>query len=66
MRKIFCAALAVMLMSSAGFAAVNVNEFADGVRLHSFGTGDNMNDYCYIVESPEGLVMIESTAYRPT
>ncbi|MBQ3347715.1 MAG: hypothetical protein IJG39_11560 [Synergistaceae bacterium] len=46
MRKIFCAALAVMLMSSAGFAAVNVNEFADGVRLHSFGTGDNMNDYC--------------------
>ena len=65
MRKIFCAALAVMLMSSAGFAAVNVSEFADGVKLHSFGTGDNMNDYCYIVESPEGLVMIESTAYRP-
>ena len=65
MRKIFCAALAVMLMASAGFAAVNVNEFADGVKLHSFGTGDNMNDYCYIVESPEGLVMIESTAYRP-
>lgn len=65
MRKIFCAALAVMLMASAGFAAVNVSEFADGVKLHSFGTGDNMNDYCYIVESPEGLVMIESTAYRP-
>ncbi len=65
MKKIFCAALAVMLMASAGFAAVNINEFADGVKLHSFSTGDNMNDYCYIVESPEGLVMIESTAYRP-
>ena len=65
MRKIFAAILAVVVMASAGFAAVDVREFADGVKLHSFGTGDNMNDYCYIVETPDGLVMIESTAYRP-
>lgn len=64
MRKIFCAVLAVMLMASAGVAAVNVQEFSGGIKLHAFGTGDNMNDYCYIIESPEGLVMIESTAYK--
>lgn len=64
MRKIFCAVLAVVFMASASFAAVNVQEFNDGLKLHSFGTGDNMNDYCYIIESPEGLVMIESTAYK--
>jgi hypothetical protein len=34
------------------------------IRLHAFGTGDNMNDYCYIIETPEGLVLIESTAYK--
>lgn len=65
MRKIFAAILAVMVMASVGSAAVDVREFADGVKLHSFGTGDNMNDYCYVVETPDGLVMIESTAYRP-
>ena len=64
MKKIFCAVLAVMLVASASFAAVNVQEFNNGLKLHSFGTGDNMNDYCYIIEGPEGLVMIESTAYK--
>lgn len=64
MRKIFCTVLAVMFMASASFAAVNVQEFNDGIKLHSFGTGDKMNDYCYIIESHEGLVMIESTAYK--
>jgi hypothetical protein len=64
MKKIFCAVLAVVFMASASFAAVNVQEFNDGLKLHSFGTGDNMNDYCYIIEGPEGLVMIESTAYK--
>lgn len=36
----------------------------DDVKLHAYSTGDNMNDYCYIVETPEGLVLIESTAYK--
>ena len=65
MRKIFAAVLAVMLLASAGSAeVVDTYNYENGVRLHAFGTGDNMNDYCYIVESPEGLVLIESTAYK--
>ena len=67
MRKIFAALLAVMVLASAGSAeVVDVYPFDNGsVKIHAFGTGDNMNDYCYIVETPEGLVLIESTAYKP-
>ena len=67
MRKIFAALLAVMVLASAGWAEiVDVYPFENGsIKLHAFGTGDNMNDYCYIVETPEGLVLIESTAYKP-
>lgn len=66
MRKIFAALLAVMVLASAGWAEiVDVYPFENGsIKLHAFGTGDNMNDYCYIVETPEGLVLIESTAYK--
>lgn len=65
MRKIFATVLAVMLLASAGSAeVVDTYNYDGGVRLHAFGTGDNMNDYCYIVETPEGLVLIESTAYK--
>ena len=66
MKKVFCAVLAVMVLASTGCAAVHVYGFENGrIQLHAFETGDNMNDYCYIVESPEGLVLIESTAYKP-
>ena len=67
MRKIFAALLAVMVLASAGWAeTIDVYPFENGsIKLHAFGTGDNMNDYCYIVETPEGLVLIESTAYKP-
>lgn len=70
MRKIFAALLAVAVLAGSGFAAgvsvgnMSVTNFDGGVKLHAYGTGDNMNDYCYVVESPEGLVLIESTAYR--
>ena len=70
MKKVFAAMLAVMLMASACSASgvsvgnMSVLNFDGGVKLHAYGTGDNMNDYCYIVETPEGLVLIESTAYR--
>ena len=65
MKKVFCAVLAVMVLASTGCAAVHVYGFENGrIQLHAFETGDNMNDYCYIVESPEGLVLIESTAYK--
>ena len=68
--KIFAAIVAVMLVASSGFAAtvsvgnMSVLNFDGGIKLHAYGTADNMNDYCYIVESPEGLVLIESTAYK--
>ncbi|MBQ3455351.1 MAG: hypothetical protein IJG36_02840 [Synergistaceae bacterium] len=70
MKKIFASLIAVMLMASACFASaisignMSVINFDGGLKLHAYGTGDNMNDYCYVVETPEGLVMIESTAYR--
>ena len=70
MKKIFAASLAVMLMASACLASgisvgnMSVLNFDGGIKLHSYATGDNMNDYCYVVETPEGLVLIESTAYR--
>ncbi|MBQ7593081.1 MAG: hypothetical protein IJU48_01855 [Synergistaceae bacterium] len=65
MKKILCALFVVFFAASAGFAAVNVQEFENNVKLHTFSTEDNMNDQCYIAESPEGLVLIESTAYKP-
>ena len=66
MRKIFAVLMAVMVLASAACAeVVDVYNFDNGnIKLHAFGTGDNMNDYCYIAESPEGLVLIESTAYK--
>ena len=65
MRKILIASLLVVVMASVSFAGVTVEEFNNNIKLHSFSTGDNMNDFCYIIESPEGLVLIESTAYKP-
>ncbi|MBQ7155628.1 MAG: MBL fold metallo-hydrolase [Synergistaceae bacterium] len=67
MKKVLAGLFAVMVLASACWAeVVDTYSFDNGnVKLHAFGTGDNMNDYCYIVESPEGLVLIESTAYKP-
>ena len=66
MKKVLAGLFAVMVLAGACFAEViDVTNFGGGLKLHAFGTGDNMNDYCYIVESPEGLVLIESTAYKP-
>ncbi len=42
---------------------MKVYNFND-IKLHAYSTGDNMNDHCYLVETPEGLVLIESTAYK--
>lgn len=66
MRKIFAAVFVVTCLASAGWTeVVDTYNYDNGVRLHALGTGDNMNDYCYIVESPKGLVLIDSTAYKP-
>lgn len=68
MKKFLAISLALVLMASAALGAVSVGNMNvynfDNIKLHSYATGDNMNDYCYIVETPEGLVLIESTAYK--
>ena len=69
MKKIFLALLLAALLASVAFANpisvgnMNVYNF-DDIKLHAYSTGDNMNDHCYVLETPEGLVLIESTAYK--
>ncbi len=70
MKKIFAVLVFAVLFSSSAFAeplvsvgSMNIYNF-DDIKLHAYGTGDNMNDFCYVIETPEGLVLIESTAYR--
>ena len=68
MKKIFLALVLLSLAAAASAQSVsvgdmNVYNFND-VKLHAYSTNDNMNDHCYVVESPEGLVIIESTAYK--
>ncbi len=52
MRKILLASFAFVLMASAAFGAVSVGDMNvynfDDIKLHSYATGDNMNDYCYL------------------
>ncbi|MBQ7578379.1 MAG: MBL fold metallo-hydrolase [Synergistaceae bacterium] len=68
MRKILAALFVLALMASASFASVSVGNMNvynfDNIKLHAYGTGDNMNDFCYLLETSDGLVLIESTAYR--
>lgn len=42
--------------------AVQVYDFGEN-RLHAYLSGDALGDVCYAVESPEGIVLIESTAF---
>ena len=69
MKKFFLALMCAVLFASVSFAnsisvgSMNVYNF-DDIKLHAYSTNDNMNDHCYIVETPEGLVLIESTAYK--
>ena len=69
MKKIFLALLFAALLTSVASSNpisvgnMNVYNFGD-IKLHAYSTGDNMNDHCYLIETPEGLVLIESTAYK--
>ena len=42
--------------------SVTVYDFGE-VKLHSYNSGDALGDECYLVESAEGLVMIETGAF---
>lgn len=41
---------------------VQVYDFGEN-KLHAYIAGDALGDACYAVESPEGIVMLESTAF---
>ncbi|MBQ3646216.1 MAG: MBL fold metallo-hydrolase [Synergistaceae bacterium] len=71
MKKIFFMAVSFVFLFAVSVSAnavsvgdVNVYNFDGGLKLHAYSTNDNMNDHCYVVETPEGLVLIESTAYK--
>ena len=42
--------------------SVTVYDF-DGIRLHAYASGDPLADECYALESDEGVVLLESTAF---
>lgn len=42
--------------------AVTVYDFGD-IRLHAYCTNDALGDECYLIESSEGVVMLETSAF---
>ncbi|MGN0742249.1 MAG: hypothetical protein ACI4L8_06350, partial [Candidatus Fimadaptatus sp.] len=42
--------------------SVTVYDFGD-IRLHAYNANDELGDECYLVESDEGLVMLETGAF---
>lgn len=79
MKKLLALILTAMLMLSAcamaetGYqtteqlepGSVTVYDFGD-VKLHSYNSGDALGDECYLIESAEGVVMIETALSRRT
>ena len=79
MKKVVLALVLVLALSLSAFAevlkhpvikavnlttgAVAVYDYED-IKLHAYATKDNMNDECYVVEGKDGLVILESTAYK--
>ena len=45
-----------------GTGSVQVYDFGEN-RLHAYVSGDALGDVCYAIESPEGVVLLESTAF---
>lgn len=45
-----------------GTGSVQVYDFGKN-RLHAYVSGDALGDACYAIESPEGVVLLESTAF---
>ena len=45
-----------------GTGSVQVYDFGEN-RLHAYVSGDALGDTCYAIESPEGVVLLESTAF---
>lgn len=77
MKKLISILLACMLLFVAAYAetdaaayetvplgtgSVQVYDFGEN-RLHAYVSGDALGDVCYAIESPEGVVLLESTAF---
>lgn len=71
MKKIVALLLSVlMLVGASAFAeevkvgkgSVTVYDFGEN-KLYAYASGDALNDYAYAVETAEGVVLIESTAF---
>ncbi len=45
-----------------GTGSVQIYDFGEN-RLHAYVSGDALGDTCYAIESPEGVVLLESTAF---
>lgn len=58
----FAGAEAATQTVSLTLGAVTVYDFG-AVKLHAYNTQDALADACYLVESDEGLVMLETTAF---
>lgn len=79
MKKIFAALILIAITACGAYAeilkkpvlkaaalqagTVAIYDYGD-IKLHAYSTKDNMNDVCYVLESKDGLVILESTAYK--
>lgn len=77
MKKLISILLACMMLFTVAYAETNapayesvalgtgnvqVYDFGEN-RLHAYVSGDALGDTCYAIESPEGVVLLESTAF---
>lgn len=77
MKKLISLLMMILLLLSAALAevstptcttvtlatgSVQVYDFGEN-RLHAYVSGDALGDVCYAVESPTGVVLLESTAF---
>ena len=73
MKKVVLVLALVLALSLSAFAeaaktpvikAVNaVYDYGD-IKLHAYAAKDSMNDECYVAEGKDGLVILESAAYK--
>ena len=76
MKKVISILIACMMLFACAFAetdaayetvaletgSVQIYDFGEN-RLHAYVSGDALGDTCYAIESPEGVVLLESTAF---
>ena len=77
MKKLISILLACMMLFTVAYAETNASAYETAAlgtgnvqvydfgenRLHAYVSGDALGDTCYAIESPEGVVLLESTAF---